>query len=163
MREEVLYDMTNKEMLEMRMNGATFQEIADKCGMSKQAVHERLKLYALKLAGKRGKVLDINTIRYEGLYEYFLENLDESIHSFINKVYDTTASNKGCCTATMKRFLQGETESRFNIRQIKKICEICGMPFEEVFRERKINVTDTSVSLVDGHTENSKAFWEDTH
>ena len=128
--------MTNKEMLEMRMNGATLQEIADVDGITKQAVQKRLKLYAKRLTGIRGQGFDISTIRYQGVYEYFKTNLEESLHSFCLKLCgDGNYSN----IATMRNFLTGKSESRFNIAQIKRMCEICGKPFEEVFKERENN------------------------
>ena len=127
--------MTNKEMLEMRMNGKTFQEIADACGISKQGVHERLKLYAKRLAGIRGQGFDISTIKYEGLYEYFEENLEESLYSFAIKI---GMGKDGGRVATIRNFLTGKHHSRFSIPQIKKMCEVCGKPFEEVFKERDV-------------------------
>lgn len=35
--------MTTQEMVKMRNGGATYQEIADVCGISRQAVHRRIK------------------------------------------------------------------------------------------------------------------------
>lgn len=130
--------MTNKEMLEMRMNGATFQEIADACGTTKQNVFDRLKLYSRRLLGVRGQGFDISTIIYEGIYEYFKDNLEETLTSFVRKVYDLK-DNESPPTVTMRNFLTGKNASRYNILQIKRMCEICGKPFEEVFKEREAN------------------------
>lgn len=35
--------MTTQEMVKMRNDGATYQEIANACGISRQAVHRRIK------------------------------------------------------------------------------------------------------------------------
>ena len=37
--------MTAKERAEMRNNGATYQQIADVCGISKQAAHQSVTIY----------------------------------------------------------------------------------------------------------------------
>lgn len=119
-------------MLEMRMKGATFQEIADKCEISRQAVHERLKLYTKRLMGERGQGFDISTIIFEGIYQYFNENIEESLCSFAEKLYGYKCSRAD----VLKNCFQGKNKSKFSIPQIKRMCEICGKPFEEVFKER---------------------------
>lgn len=125
--------MTNEEIYEKRMSGATFQEIANACGVSRQAIHDRLKLYEQKVKGRRGHGFYIKAIKFEGIYQYFKENIGETVSSFCTR---TGTGNKGGRVATMKNFLTGKTDSRFSIPQIKKMCEVCGKPFEEVFKER---------------------------
>lgn len=131
--------MDGKQIVIMRMDGRTFQEIADFYGVSKQAVHTKLKSYTKILEGERGRAVDgrrfnINSIPYKGLYEYFKENEEETISSFSREVsgaeYRTNFANK------MRNFLTGENNSYFTIVQIKKICEIIGKSFEEAFEER---------------------------
>lgn len=117
-----------KEMLKMRMDGATFQEIADRYGISRQAVHQSLKHYTDRLEGKR-YALNVDKIIYKGIAEFFLDNPEESVTSFSRKVL-------GQGTANLKRGLIGENEMHFTINQIKKICNIIGKPFEEVFELR---------------------------
>ena len=125
--------MTSAEMMKMRLEGATYQEIADKCGVSKQDVHERVNNYYKRvIGGHRGHKLNCDEIIYKGIYEHFLDNPKESVSSFSKKLYgDTAQCNK------IRQFIKGETESRFTIQQISKMCEIVGKPFEEVFVERE--------------------------
>ena len=126
--------MTNKEMLEMRINGATFQEIADICGISKQDAHERINRYFKKVVNsKRGKNFTCDEIIYEGIYEHFMRDENESVTSFAVKVFGCNGSR----ASTTRNFITGKNETHFTINQIKKMCEIVGKPFEEVFKERE--------------------------
>jgi predicted DNA-binding protein YlxM (UPF0122 family) len=129
--------MTNKEMLQMRLDGATYQEIADICGISRQAVHEALKFYVKKITEEsRGQKFSLKTIKYQGIYDYFKKNENETVASFANKVY---GRKSGSCQGAgkLRNFIKGDSDSYFNITQIKKMCEIIGKPFEEVFKERE--------------------------
>ena len=134
MREGVLYDMTNEEMLEMRMNGATYQEIADICGISKQRVHQKIGEYSPRVKAIRRGSVYLEEIKYKGIYEFFKENLDVAFCGFVKGILGDISH---CATEKMRRFLRGENEVKFSIPQIKKMCEVCGKPFEEVFKERK--------------------------
>lgn len=126
--------MTNKEMLEMRINGATFQEIADACGVSKQDAHERITRYFKKVVNsKRGQNFSCDEIIYEGIYEHFMRDENESVTSFAAKVFE----DNGTRSSTMKNFITGKNNSHFTVAQIKKICAVVGKPFEEVFKERE--------------------------
>ena len=153
--------MTGEEMLEMRMKGATYKQIADMCGITKQRVHQKIAKYSPQVKAIRRGSLYLEEIKYKGIYEYFRENLDVAFSEFVIGVYGCTNHNN---TERMRCFLRGKHEVRLDIKKVKRICEIVGKPFEEVFKER--GTADTSVSLVDGYIENdfdSKAFWEDTN
>ena len=112
--------MDDRKMFELRVSGMTFQEIAEISGISRQAVHEKVKRYALKLTGIRGQGFDISTIVYEGIYEHFKRNLYETLSGFSKAVYGYTEQCGRGKEATMRNFLQGKHASRFNIAQIKK-------------------------------------------
>jgi hypothetical protein len=128
-------EMTPKEMLQMRLNGATYQEIADTCGITRQAAHQAVRLYANKISSKRrGREFFLEEIKFEGIYEHFVENEEETVTSFAKSIFGGSYSVK---VPTMRNFLRGETNSFFSISQIKRMCEICGKPFEDVFKERK--------------------------
>ena len=126
--------MTNEEIWEMKMTGATYEEIAELCGISKQAVWYKVKSYTDKVLGKRGHSFDIELIPYKGIYEYFESDFCMSITAFCKRV----GANTGTGVATMRNFLTGKNNTRFSIDQIKAICETIGKPFEYVFEERKI-------------------------
>lgn len=127
--------MTNEEMYKMYQNGDTFQKIADVCGISKQAVHQRMVLYERKVYGIRGKRkqrLLIDKIVYKGIYEHFENNYNETITSMCKKVYGYATGN----TDKFKSFITGEHDSHFKLEHIKRLCEVVGKPFEETFAER---------------------------
>lgn len=120
--------MTDQEMLKMRIDGASFQEIADACGMTKQGVHKRLVQYAKKVTmGIRGKSFCLNDIKFAAIKVHFAYNDDETTTTFAQKV--------GVSPGIIRNFIKGKTESYFTVSQIKKMCDVVGKPFEEVFKE----------------------------
>jgi hypothetical protein len=90
----------------------------------------------LRLNGFRGSTFNIEDIAYEGIYEHFVNTPDESIHTFTLKVYETRRDGRN--TQLMRNFIQGKTDSRLSVSKIKKICEVVGKSFEEVFKEREV-------------------------
>lgn len=129
--------MKKEEMLQMRIDGATYQEIADVYGISRQAVHYALKKYKERLVGEvRGRRFRCNDIKYTGIYEYFKANKKETVSSFAIKVFNIHTYNSGAISQKIRNFITGRNESHFTIEQIKRMCEIVGKPFEEVFKER---------------------------
>ena len=119
-------------MYELKLKGLSYQDIADVCGLSKQCVHKKVGSYGRKLAGIRGQGFDINAIVFKGIYEHFEDNFDETLHSFSYKV----VSNNPKFVDRFKRLIKGENDVKLTIPQIKKICQVIGKPFEEVFEER---------------------------
>ena len=118
--------MTTEEMMKMYIDGATYQEIADICGLTKQNVHERVNRYSKRLfSGYRGCNFYVDDIKYDAIREYFDKNPYESVSGFSRKV--------GVYYQTMRNFLKGNHDTYFTIQQIRQICEIVGKPFEEVF------------------------------
>lgn len=122
-------------MVQKRLDGYTYQEIADELGVSRQCVHEKLKNYDKKLLGMRGKGFDINTIIYKGFYEHFRDDDYESLTSFAHKVLGTHNHPLG----KLRNFLTGEhKDTRFSVPQIKKMMEVTGKSFEELFELRRV-------------------------
>lgn len=136
--------MTEKEMFEMRLNGASYQEIADACGLSKQCVNAKMRNYCeKKFLGRRvrGRSTNIEKIIYQGIYDYFDEKVDETFTSFAKKIY---GSGTAYYITKISRLICGENETWLTIAQIKKICDVCGKPFEEVFKERENKVDENA-------------------
>lgn len=118
--------MTTKEMVKMRIDGATYQEIADACGISRAAAHKAITQYFKREAnGVRGKGFCLYDVKNDAIREYFADHHLESVSSFSRKA--------GVNAHTMRAFLYGKTDSHFSVSQIRRICEIVGKPFEEVF------------------------------
>ena len=120
-------------MFKMRQDGATYQDIADKCGITKQAVHQRIRSYTRKLNGIRGKGFDINQIPYQGLYDWFDDNMGESISSLCDKVFGSISKYY---LSKFGGFIKGKHDSSFKVEHLKKLCEVTGKSFEELFKRR---------------------------
>ena len=118
--------MTTREMLNEHLKGKTYCEIAEMCGMSKQNVHNRIK----RLISGR-----FNRIVYKGIYDYFLENENETFGSFTEKINqnETIMYHKDLID-----FICGRRK-KVTMNVINKICEVIGKPFEETFKERGNN------------------------
>ena len=124
--------MTARELYEWRQKGATYQEMADVEGISRQAVYLKVKSYEKKLEGNRGRRFDINKIVYKGIYEFFKTDTTMNIYKFAEAVF----GGSGPEIAKVKRFLLGEAETLFKIKHIKRMLELTEMPFEELFERR---------------------------
>lgn len=123
-----------KEMYDLWCEGLTYREIAEKCGCSYQCVWEKVVNYREKIeTGRRGHKFFCNEIKWQGLYDWFVEHEFESITSLCKKCFGNGSANHG----RMKSLLTGDRTAFFNIDQIKKICDVIGKPFEEVFKERE--------------------------
>ena len=123
----------NKKMYEMLQSGSTYQEIGDSFGISRQAVHQRIIFYKRKVEGIRGHSFNIDDIVYKGIYEWFKEHLNESLCSLCRKVYQKPNNSS---IVKLRGFVKGEHDSVFDIEHIKRLCEVIGKPFEEVFERR---------------------------
>ena len=122
------------EIVEMRKNGATFQQIADSFGVSRQCIHEAFhKQTHGRWKRMRGHGFDIETIVYKGLYEHFKNNIFETLTSFTTKIYGHPYNNG---IPVLRNFVKGDSDSRFSITHIKRMCEITGKSFEELFERR---------------------------
>ena len=121
-----------KEMYQLRMRGKTYREIADDFGISCQDAFIRVKGYESKLSGKRGWKYDINKIVYKGIYEHFRDNLDLSVTKFLKLTMGYVPAHKN-----MADFFIGKCDASLSIKHIKKMCEVTGRTFEELFELRE--------------------------
>ena len=125
--------MGYEDMLEMRNNGATYQEIADTVGCSKQYVHQCLAKSKPEIKFMRGKGFCIKRIVYKGIYDHFVRNPEESVTSFAKKVFGHGNANG---IDVIRKFITGVHDSYFNLTHIKRMCEVTGLTFEELFERR---------------------------
>lgn len=124
--------MTSREMLEERLNGKTYREIGEMCGISKQAVQDRIN----NLLNGRS----YSKIIYRGVYEYFASKRGMNWHKITDEV------NRDECLisrTTLTKFLRGET-AHISINVIIRLCEIVGKSFEETFALMDDNHSDIS-------------------
>ena len=123
------------EMVEMRLNGATYRAIGEHFGVTRQRVYEIIHRRCGKISIGIRSSMDIEDIVYEGIYRHFKDNTEQTFLKFVRSIYGRSSTQKE--QTRVKNFITGKHETYLRIKQIKKICEVCGMPFEEVFKERE--------------------------
>ena len=109
------------EVFKMRLDGFTYQEIAEKYGVSKQYINQMLQNI---ISEKRNKSL--NKIVYPNIANWLKGN-ECSISEFERKT--------GIKRATLDRKLQGV--AKFSYDEIKIILDVTGMKFEECFKTKE--------------------------
>ena len=112
-----------QEIIQMRVDGFTLQEIADKYGVSEQCISHKL-LSIAKRDNTRPKWFDERVI-YPNIAKYMINNRI-SRHALAKEI---GLSNLQCLT----RRLYGELD--FSMSEIKKLLEITGQTFEYLFSE----------------------------
>lgn len=128
--------MSNEEIYEALQNGATYQEIGDILGISRQAVNYRMKYFKRKVCGIRGHSFNIEKIVYQGIYDYFKDNYDQSIASLCKKVHGHANENT---LVKFRNFIVGKTDTHLMIKHIKRLSEVTGKSFEELFKRRDMD------------------------
>lgn len=114
--------MNNKEkidMFAMRLNGATYAEISERYGISRQRVEQ-----ILHNPGENGRGPRRRNRKYP--------NLDKWIRENNNKATDL-ADKLGININTLNGWLKGYREPK--VSSIKKVLSFTGMTFEEAFAE----------------------------
>lgn len=111
------------EMFSMRLDGATFQEIGDKFGLTKQRVEQILNFRSGY--GYKKSIKNSEKCIYKGLSDYiYRENLTlGELTEIIGMKCSTTELAKKRITGVRP----------FKINEIRKILKITGMTFEECF------------------------------
>lgn len=117
------------EMTQMRLDGYTFQEIADKFKVTKQCVQQKLAAISGSRASfKQG--IDIKVI-YPNLATWMHDN-------GITKIkLSEIVGMKSTATLCISKKLYGETD--FKIQEVKKILEHSGQTFEYMFAEKVVD------------------------
>lgn len=111
------------EMFRMYLDGYTYQEIADKYGISKQRVNLILNPKKNKLESKYERVI------YKGLKKWLIENNYKLIDL---QKYLSGKEQRQIYTYTQRK-LSGETD--FKISEIIKLINLTGMTFEQLFMQ----------------------------
>lgn len=118
-----------QQMIEMRRDGATYQEIGEKFGVSKQYVHE-----LIGKVRKRKDTADLEKIIFEGIYQLFKNDECMSYRKLATIIYGRRVEISH--QNTVYQFVTGKRDSMLKIRQIKNILNYTGKSFEEVFKLR---------------------------
>lgn len=112
------------DMFKMRLDGATYQEIADKYGITRQRVECILKM---REPSKKHSNKKYEKCIYKGLREWLQQNNYKlnDLQNLISKNKQRQAGN------SLRMKLCGERE--FRLSEINKIINFTGMTFEELF------------------------------
>ena len=122
--------MTKKEeMIQLRERDLSYQQIADIYHLSRQRVYQ--------IIGKenvRRNNVQIENIVYKGIYDFMCENPKISFSAIVRKIMGNSDKKK---TRFFIRFLHNTTdEGKLTIGQIKRLSELTGKTFEELFERR---------------------------
>lgn len=118
----------DKQMLLWREQGLTYQEIADRCGISKQRVHQIIGVVRKNNVG-------IESIVYKGIYDYMKENSKITYSTLYSKISGGNSSENAI--KNFRVFLHNSAdEGKLNIKQIKRLIKLTGKSFEELFERR---------------------------
>ena len=109
------------EVFKMRLDGFTYQEIAEKYGVSRQYINQMLQNV---ISEKRNKAL--NKIVYPNIANWLKDN-ECSISEFVIRV--------GIKRSTLDYKLRGR--NKFNSDEIKRILDVTGMKFEECLKMKE--------------------------
>lgn len=123
--------MTKEQKLEafsMRLDGCTYQEIADRFGVTRQYIQQTIP--SDPIVRRKTRQLEKVCI-YEGLAEFIKDHQMSSTQ--IGEII-------GVCRVSTYQRLTGER--KFNISDIRKILDYTGMTFEECFKLKKSEVNE---------------------
>ena len=121
------------EMLRMRQEGYTLEEIGKKFGVSKQWV------YNMVGKGQKHRAM-VEKIIYKGIYELFVNDPKMSLHKLV-RIARGKPDGQDCIsrneTERYRRFLTGRTDAMIiSTWNINNILKYTGKTYEEVFELR---------------------------
>ena len=127
-----MLELYRDELLKMRDEGKTYEEIAKEFGVTRQAVWG-----VLGHCRKNQSLYD--NIPYQGFYEIFKTNPQLTIGRFILTVLHKQGRS---IQQNFTNLLTGKTKL-IKIDDIKKISDYTGLTFEQLFAERTTNENQT--------------------
>lgn len=114
------------DIIQMRLDGYTIQQIADKYGVTKQCIQQQLSIIAGN-AKPRPRGID-ERVAYPNLAKWMIDNKVPKYK--LSGMVGMTSK----CTTSIKAKLYGERD--FSMTEIKKLLEITGQTFEYLFEEK---------------------------
>lgn len=114
--------------------GYSLQKIANMYGISRQRVH-RIIGKEVKENRTRRRNVEIENVKFKGIYEYLRDNPEITYSTIFRKI---TGSNGDIKRADrFVRFLHSKSDNgKLTIGQIKRLSELTGKTFEELFERR---------------------------
>lgn len=114
----------------MRREGATYQQIADYFGITKQGVHSAMKNHGVI---RRRYEAIFESCPYKGLRRYLLENKRVKIAEVCVAVFGNCEEKTRAKTL---RMIEGDNVS-LTVNNIKRLEKFTGLGFDELFCEKE--------------------------
>ena len=113
---------------QMRRDGATYQEIANHFGVTKQAVHLHMKNHG-RIRRRYEQIFE--SCPYEGLRNFCMTNKRISISTLASAIFENKTEP---ARAKTHRLIEGDNVS-ITLNNIKRLEKYTGMTFDELFCE----------------------------
>lgn len=111
------------EMFKMRLDGATYQEIADKYGITKQRVH------AILAVSNSIKIQNYDFVIYKGLRNWM--EMNKISIAYLHRILHPNVSSNNACRTKDK--LMGKIQ--FKLKDVIAIINETGLTFEYLFMQ----------------------------
>ena len=125
--------LTKMEIIRLREEGLTYDQIAEAAGVSRQRVQQVVNVYR-----PRKKSVDIEKIRFKGFYEFMRDNPTVSYAMLAKAMYNKPITNALSNTLLMT-LTDGSTSGdkiRLTVGQVRRLTAFTGKTFEELFTLR---------------------------
>lgn len=125
-----------EQMIALRKEGKTFEEIAKRYGISKQYVYQIIRDVCRNDDRARKHTFNCENIVYEGIYQLFANDYKMTEAKLAKIIFDVKyIDNKH--REKKRNLIFNHKEVTLSINQIRNICEFIGEPFEYVFKVRE--------------------------
>jgi transcriptional regulator with XRE-family HTH domain len=119
------------EMMELRAQGLTYEEIGKRFGLSRQRIHGLIGSMRTRKSNT-----DIEKIAYEGIYQMFVED-PKMTFAKLARMMSRSKAPGHARTEHIRRMVTKREDGRFSIDDINNLLRAVGRPYEEVFRVRE--------------------------
>ena len=118
------------EIVQMRLDGYTLQQIADKFGTTRQCIQQKLSCLAKNSTPKQGCVRkNDEKIIYPNLAKWIFDN-GYSVSTFAKEIGMSSSNNL---------LIELHGDRNINMMEIKKMLELTKTPFEYLFVEKAVD------------------------
>lgn len=114
--------------------GYSLQKIANMYGISRQRVHQIIGKEVKENRTRRRNV-EIENVKFKGIYEYLRDNPEVTYSAIFRKITGNDGNIKRA--ERFAKFLHSKGDNgKLTIGQIKRLSELTGKTFEELFEGR---------------------------
>lgn len=117
--------------VQMRREGATFEEIGHRFGVTRQQAYQHLKRHCHT---RKNSAL-MESIPYKGIYDYLMSN---PRMTFPGLTYAMLGVQDKASQSRVARFVSGSSNAQLPKRAIDNLIKLTGLRYEELFAEREV-------------------------